>query len=68
MVAWETTLEDVQEDGDEEEDDYEEEESCDESMAEETILEAGEEDKTVLEDFNVGYVHIQYVDMLVLFH
>uniref|UniRef100_A0A8C7H5S1 Kinesin family member 20Bb n=1 Tax=Oncorhynchus kisutch TaxID=8019 RepID=A0A8C7H5S1_ONCKI len=48
MVAWETTLEDVQEDGDEEEeeDDYEEEESCDESMAEETILEAGEEDKT----------------------
>ncbi|XP_045065754.1 kinesin-like protein KIF20B isoform X1 [Coregonus clupeaformis] len=55
MVAWETTLEDVQEDGDdEEEDDYEEEESCDESMAEETILEAGEEDKTTLEDFNNG--------------
>ncbi|CAB1338071.1 unnamed protein product [Coregonus sp. 'balchen'] len=57
MVAWETTLEDVQEDGDdEEEDDYEEEESCDESMAEETILEAGEEDKTTLEDFNNSHI------------
>ncbi|XP_038831158.1 kinesin-like protein KIF20B isoform X2 [Salvelinus namaycush] len=60
MVAWETTLEDVQEDGDEEEeDDYEEEESCDESMAEETILEAGEEDKTVLEDFNGQFALVE---------
>ncbi|CAB1311911.1 unnamed protein product [Coregonus sp. 'balchen'] len=50
MVAWETTLEDVQEDEDDEE-----EESCDEGMAEETILEAGEEDKTALdEDFDNG--------------
>ncbi|KAM9411753.1 kinesin-like protein KIF20B isoform 2-T2 [Salvelinus alpinus] len=61
MVAWETTLEDVQEDGDEEEEeeDYEEEESCDESMAEETILEAGEEDKTVLEDFNGQFALVE---------
>ncbi|XP_014013775.1 kinesin-like protein KIF20B isoform X2 [Salmo salar] len=47
MVAWETTLEDLQEDDDEEE-------SCDEGMAEETILEAREEDKMALEDFNNG--------------
>ncbi|KAL0984139.1 hypothetical protein UPYG_G00137610 [Umbra pygmaea] len=59
MVAWETTLEDVQEDGDDEEEeeegDFEEEESCEESMAEETVLEAGEEDQTTLEEeFNNG--------------
>ncbi|XP_029561201.1 kinesin-like protein KIF20B isoform X2 [Salmo trutta] len=48
MVAWETTLEDLQEDEDDEE------ESCDEGMAEETILEAREEDKMALEDFNNG--------------
>ncbi|KAJ7987733.1 hypothetical protein DPEC_G00329550 [Dallia pectoralis] len=59
MVAWETTLEDVQEDEDDDEeemdddDDDEEEdddEGCDESIAEDTILEAGEEDKTTLEE------------------
>ncbi|KAM9561505.1 LOW QUALITY PROTEIN: kinesin-like protein KIF20B [Salvelinus alpinus] len=44
-VAWETTLEDLQDD---------EEESCDEGMAEETILEAREEDNMALEDFNDG--------------
>uniref|UniRef100_A0A4W5MAJ6 Kinesin family member 20Bb n=1 Tax=Hucho hucho TaxID=62062 RepID=A0A4W5MAJ6_9TELE len=46
MVAWETTLEDLQEDEDDEE------ESCDEGMAVETILEVGEEDRMALEDFN----------------
>uniref|UniRef100_A0A4W5M8T3 Kinesin family member 20Bb n=1 Tax=Hucho hucho TaxID=62062 RepID=A0A4W5M8T3_9TELE len=48
MVAWETTLEDLQEDEDDEE------ESCDEGMAVETILEVGEEDRMALEDFNNG--------------
>ena len=63
MVAWETTLEDLQEDEDDEE------ESCDEGMAEETILEVREEDKMALEDFsNVCFVHIQYVVILIHFH
>uniref|UniRef100_A0A8C7QDH6 Kinesin family member 20Bb n=1 Tax=Oncorhynchus mykiss TaxID=8022 RepID=A0A8C7QDH6_ONCMY len=44
MVAWETTLEDLQEDEDDEE------ESCDEGMAEETILEVREEDKMELRE------------------
>ncbi|XP_062331297.1 kinesin-like protein KIF20B isoform X3 [Osmerus eperlanus] len=51
LVAWETTLEDVQEDDDDEdEDDEEEEGSCEESLAEETILEAGEGEHTAMEE------------------
>ncbi|XP_063077606.1 kinesin-like protein KIF20B [Engraulis encrasicolus] len=48
LIAWETTLEDVQEDEaseEEEEDEEEEEESADETMAEGTVLEAGEEEE-----------------------
>lgn len=44
MVAWETTLEDVMEDEDAEE--WEEEES----MMEGTVLEAGEEENTTMEE------------------
>ena len=52
LVAWETTLEDVQEDDDDddEDDDEEDEGSCEESMAEETILEAGEGEQTAMEE------------------
>ncbi|XP_017339812.1 kinesin-like protein KIF20B isoform X3 [Ictalurus punctatus] len=47
LIGWETSLEDVQEDDDDEDgmevDDEEEEESCEESMVENTVLEAAED-------------------------
>ncbi|XP_062859907.1 kinesin-like protein KIF20B [Trichomycterus rosablanca] len=43
LIGWETSLEDVQEDGDDEEMEEDVEESEEESMVENTVLEAGEE-------------------------
>lgn len=60
LVKWETTLEDVQEDEDDEEmevDEEEEEESGEESMVENTVLDAAE-DQELIEVYYLNYHHL----------